>query len=167
MAPKTAGRVIVERAGPQDWRRYRSLRLGALADTPDAFASTLAEEQHFSEEIWRGRLTGEDWVTFLGRIGDSDLGLATCGPYDQAAGLYSMWVAPEGRGQGLGDGLVQAVIAQARNKGHDALLLDVGDENSPAIRLYARNGFQPTGLVEALPPPRDHVKEHQRKLLLL
>ncbi len=166
MAQDTGSNVTVERAGPKDWKRYRNLRLSALTDAPDAFASTLEEEQCFTAETWRGRLTGETWVTFLGRIDDKDLGLATCGPYDEAAGLYSMWVAPAARGQGLGDALVQAVIALAREKGHGELLLDVGDENPPAIRLYRRNGFRATGVAESLPPPRDHIKEHQRRRLL-
>lgn len=167
MSQGESDQAIVERAGPEDWQRLRDLRLSALADAPDAFASALEEEGNFSEADWRGRLSDEDWITFFARIGETYLGLATCGLYDDAAGLYSMWVAPKARGRGLGDALVQAVVAVARAQGHSQLLLDVGDENLPAIRLYARNGFRPTGLLETLPPPRDHVKEHQRRLLLM
>jgi pimeloyl-ACP methyl ester carboxylesterase len=37
---------------PHEWRTYRELRLRALADAPDAFASTLAEEQRRSDAGW-------------------------------------------------------------------------------------------------------------------
>ena len=36
--------------------------------------------------------------------------------------------------------------------------------NASAIALYARKGFQPNGEVSALPPPREHIREHQREL---
>ncbi len=157
----------IERADPGDWRRVRDLRLSALADTPDAFVSTLAEEQAFSDEIWQARLEGETWITILASLDQEDLGLAVLGPYDEAGGLYSMWVAPEARGRGLGDALVQAVITLAKARGFKALLLVVADDNLPAIRLYARNGFLPTGETDSLPPPRDHVKGHRRRLLLI
>jgi len=46
------------------------------------------------------------------------------------------------------------------------VLLDVADTNMAAIRLYARMGFVPSGVEGSLPPPREHIKEHQRVLVL-
>jgi hypothetical protein len=44
--------------------------------------------------------------------------------------------------------------------------LDVGDANLPARRLYERMGFTPTGVVGTMPPPRDHIAEHELVLAL-
>ena len=41
-----------------DWEALRQLRLRALADAPDAFASTLEAEVAFPAEVWRQRAEG-------------------------------------------------------------------------------------------------------------
>jgi len=50
--------VEVRQAGAADWALLRELRLRALADAPDAFASTLDQEAVFPEEVWRQRAEG-------------------------------------------------------------------------------------------------------------
>ena len=82
------------------------------------------------------------------------------------AWLISMWVAPEVRRRGVGGLLVDGVVDWARSSGVIRLLLDVSDSNAPAIALYARKGFTPNGEVGTLPPPREHIREHQRELRL-
>lgn len=154
--------MIVERVGPDEWRRFRFVRLRALEDAPDAFVATLAEEAQLPDEAWRRRLAGKDAVTFIASIAGVDVGLAVGGPYDDAAGLYAMWAAPEARGKGVGDRLTAAVVDWAEAAGFPRVMLDVGDRNRAAVNLYARNGFEPTGVKSALPPPRAHIVEHQR-----
>jgi hypothetical protein len=41
-----------------DWEALRRLRLRALADTPDAFASTLEAEVALPDEFWQQRAEG-------------------------------------------------------------------------------------------------------------
>ena len=77
-----------------------------------------------------------------------------------------MWVAPEARGQGVGNALIDAVIEYARSSGASRLLLDVADHNQQAIALYARKGFKLNGKTGTLPAPRNHIREHQRELRL-
>ena len=54
----------------------------------------------------------------------------------------------------------------AREEGFPHLFLDVADENTAAIKLYERLGFAPTGVKNHMPPPRDHISEHERALEL-
>jgi ribosomal protein S18 acetylase RimI-like enzyme len=50
--------MTVRRARPEEWAVLRELRLRALADAPDAFASKLADEAAAPEEMWRRRADG-------------------------------------------------------------------------------------------------------------
>ncbi len=160
--------MTIERLATEDWQRLRAIRLRALQEAPDAFARTHAEEAEFTPEDWQARLFG-DAATFVAVIDGADAGLATGAKWrgrDGVAGLFGMWVAPEARGGGAGLALVQAVIDWARASGFKRLALDVGDDNLPAIGLYERAGFEPTGATATLPPPRDHIAEHERALEL-
>lgn len=159
----------IERMTPAGWERVRAIRLRALADAPDAFGTLLAEDTARRITEWRTRLERADTATFLAVVDGIDCGLATGSPWEGAAGdagLYSMWVAPEQRGRGLGGAIVDTVVAWARAEGHARILLDVGDGNAAAIALYASRGFEPTGTTSTLPPPRDHLLEHERALVL-
>ena len=98
-----------------------------------------------------------------------DVGLARCAPDDRSrdtAWLISMWVAPEARGAGVGEALIDAVVDWACSTGTARLLLDVGADNGPARALYTRKGFAARSEVSTLPPPRDPIREHQLALKL-
>ena len=159
----------VERIASDAWERVRAIRLRALADEPDAFGTTLAEDEARPLGEWRTRLEDPEAATFLAIAGGREVGLVTVRPYEEKvgpAGLFGMWVAPEDRGRGIGGALVDSVVAWARARGYERILLDVADANPEAIRLYESKGFRPTGATGSLPAPREHVLEHQRALAL-
>ena len=157
----------IEKLGPDQWKIYKRVRLEALKDEPDAFGSTYDQESQYIEGDWRRRLEKNDRKTFVAKL-DSliPIGLITCAPYGDKAGLFGMWVNPDYRGQGFGGQLVDVVIKYARDKKFSAILLDVADNNNLAIALYESKGFISTGIKGTLPPPRDSVVEHQRVLIL-
>jgi GNAT superfamily N-acetyltransferase len=150
--------------GPEGWARVRAVRLRALADAPDAFGTTLAEDEARPPASWRSRLEARDVATFVAVVEGRDVGLAVGAPYDGVAGLFAMWVAPEARRRGVGGALVGAVVEWARGGGHPRVLLDVGVANPAALALYASAGFRPTGATSHLPPPRERVLELQMAL---
>ncbi|MCH2102847.1 MAG: GNAT family N-acetyltransferase [Planctomycetes bacterium] len=158
---------MTERLTPDDWERYRAVRLRGLEDAPDAFWMTFAEEVEFDEQRWRERL--DSGATFVVVQEESDVGVVTGAEYegrDGCAGLFGMWVAPEARGTGASIRLVGEVVTWARAEGFKRLLLDVADENHAAIKLYERMGFKPTGRTAHMPMPRAHILEHERALEL-
>jgi ribosomal protein S18 acetylase RimI-like enzyme len=160
--------IRFDRLAVGDWERYRSIRLRALQDAPNAFARTHDEEAAFSPDKWRARLAGHS-ITVIAVSSNVDVGVvsgATWQDRDGYAGLFGMWVADAARGRGVGDGLVKAVVNWARQSGYKYLALDVTDTNASAIALYARLGFEPTGACGRLPHPRDHITEHERRLTL-
>jgi ribosomal protein S18 acetylase RimI-like enzyme len=125
-----------------DWRLWREVRLQALREAPEAFSSTLADWEAADEQRWRQRL---DEVPFnvVALSGDERIGQAsgTALGTDDSAELISVWVAPVARGTGVGDALVEAVCAWARQAGARAVRLSVRTANAPALRLYERTHF--------------------------
>ncbi|MGI5182959.1 GNAT family N-acetyltransferase [Dactylosporangium sp. CA-152071] len=129
-----------------DWQLKRQLRLAALLDSPDAFASSHLREAARSEAEWR------DWPRhgsyFAAFDGPDPVGIAcgwiTPGAPD-VAHLISMWVCPAARGRGAAGRLVAAVTGWARGQGTRRVELEVAGGNTAALRTYARAGFTITG----------------------
>lgn len=55
--------------------------------------------------------------------------------------VAAMGIATDWRGKGVGKVLLTEVVAQARQRGDTRILLEVIDQNAPAIRLYEGGGF--------------------------
>ena len=143
---------MIERLRAGEGQRLRAIRLRALADAPEAFASTLADGEARDPAAWDAQI--EVLPTFVWREGDADLGMVRGAPHDgdsEAGYLISMWLAPEARGRGVGAELVREVIAWARGRGLRRLVLDVGVHNAAARRLYELMGFVATGVTPRTP----------------
>jgi len=143
---------VIERLRPGDGPRLRAIRLRALADAPDAFATTLADAEKRDPGEWEAQIAA--LPTFVWREGDADVGLVRGAAREgdpESGYLVSMWVAPEARGRGVGAVLVEGVVAWARGSGLRRLYLDVGLHNAAARRLYERMGFVATGAMPQTP----------------
>jgi len=138
-----------------DWEALRQLRLRALADAPDAFASTLEEEVAFPAEVWRRRAEGgPESANFIAREGGVDVGLAAVFAEPEVPGrmhLVSMWVDPRYRRRGVARALVDQAVRWAAERRAREVILWVADQNTAAHRLYERLGFRPTGERQPLP----------------
>lgn len=137
--------LVIRRLGSADWATFRSVRLAALRDAPEAFGSTARDAEQLDEAEWRRRVEGR--ALFLAQVARQHAGLAAgiAGDLSGEAELISMWVAPAWRGQGVGDRLVEAVLAWAAGERYATVRLWVADGNARAERLYARHGFASTG----------------------
>jgi ribosomal-protein-alanine acetyltransferase len=102
----------------------RSFRHFLASDTAECL---VAEEQ--------GRLVGYALVLFHGRTA--------------LARLYSMAVAPEQRGRGLGRTLLHAVEAAALDGGAAVMRLEVNPSNAAAVALYRSAGYVDFGVYRA------------------
>jgi len=146
--------ALVRETAMDDWLSLREIRLAALQDAPDAFASTYASEETFDEAAWRARIArGGSFLAYVPEISASaPVGLV--GGYEEepgTVGLISMWVRPEARGHGVGEALIAAVLDWAQARLARSVHLWVTETNKPARRLYERCGFKPTGERQLLP----------------
>ncbi len=55
--------------------------------------------------------------------------------------IKRMYVVPERRGTGVSTALLAALEGEARGRGWDRLVLETGDRQPDAIRLYEREGY--------------------------
>ena len=141
---------------PHEWQTYKELRLRALADSPDAFGSTLAGECTRTDAEWARRLQSgieHPWnLPVLAEVATEPIGLAW-GRIEESnpevANVYQMWVAPTHRRLGAGDLLLRAVIVWARAQKVHRVVLGVTCGDTAAYRLYVRAGFKP--VVEPAP----------------
>jgi GNAT superfamily N-acetyltransferase len=140
-----------------EWALFRELRLRALADSPDAFARTLAEALGENDAYWvkltESVTTPGGQVMLVAEVEGRPVGLAF-GLFDKErekiGHVGGMWVDPGARGRGAGRALLDAAIAWARSRALDRLELWVTKGNAPAERLYERAGFADTGRRDAL-----------------
>ena len=119
--------------------------------SPLAFGSSYEEEVEQPIELVRQRLSGDGPSAVFGAFAaDALVGMAGFAFNDRVkqrhkGGLWGVYVQPQWRGRGLGEGLVKAVIAHA-SKHVQWLQATVGVTNLDAKRIYNRLGFVPYGL---------------------
>jgi len=152
-----------------EWQTYREIRLRALADSPDAFGSTLAGEQAHPEAWWVERLasgvTSATDLPLFAEILGQPCGLAWGRIEPDSPGvacLYQVWVAPETRGMGAGRRLLDAVISWAEGLSVGAVELSVTCGDTSARRLYDRAGFVRFGVPEPVRPGVELLEQPMR-----
>jgi phosphinothricin acetyltransferase len=90
----------------------------------------------------------------LGSVtGDGELmGFGSYGPFRHFPAYkytveHSIYVAPKFRGQGIGRGLLEAVIARAREQNYHVLVGAIDAQNAASIALHRKCGFLHAGTV--------------------
>jgi putative acetyltransferase len=112
----------------------------------DDMAGTAPPESRHALSL--DRLLAPGIRLFVARDDDDIVATGALAPLDDAhEELKSMRTAPERRGQGLGRGMVDALLDDARRRGIRRISLETGSAEffRPAHALYARAGFVESG----------------------
>jgi ribosomal protein S18 acetylase RimI-like enzyme len=146
--------VAIRPLAPSDLDAYRALRLRGLAEHPEAFTSSAAEEAGKPPEALARRLAADparphdavfgafDGAALVGLCGiDVDMREKV----RHKGHVFGMYVPAERAGRGIAGALVERVIAHARAAGLAQLVLTVTAGNDPARRVYERAGFAVCG----------------------
>ena len=158
-APRSGSRPAIEfhRVRSGEGNQLRELRLRALHEAPQAFASSLESERSQSRSRWRGLADASDrardeivlvvrgdrrWVAMAaGRWFDSGAGVAQ---------LWGLWVEPGARGRGLGGSLVEGIAGWASAQQAAVLRLGVIEPAGTLTAFYERLGFDLNGETRTL-----------------
>jgi GNAT superfamily N-acetyltransferase len=130
-----------------EFEAYRTVRLLALCDAPEAFQTTYAEAEKRTDAAWQvqadNNARSDDHALFLAWDDGGAIGLAGVYrmPGEDTGELYQVWVAPEHRGSGLSQALVESVLAWAAGQGFGAVLATIRGGNDRAVRFYRTLGF--------------------------
>ena len=149
--------VTVRALHPDDWALARTVRLAALADAPDAFASSLERERAKTEQDWRETLGPDRGVRALAEVDGAPAGLIGAFSRGDHGEVVWMWVDPRVRGSGVGESLVAFALDWCARGGLPCRLWVV-EGNDPARRLYQRLGFVLTGASQPVPNDPSRVE---------
>jgi ribosomal protein S18 acetylase RimI-like enzyme len=141
--------MLVRMMGPADALLYRSLRLRALREHPDAFTSSYEQDREQPVEASAQRLAAHPfWGAYQhGELyGFVGLQRELRARNRHKACVMGLYVAPELAGRGVARALLAALIAHARLNGLESLVLTVTDGNQRAQRLYEAAGFRSFGV---------------------
>ncbi|MFZ5821132.1 MAG: GNAT family N-acetyltransferase [Chloroflexota bacterium] len=146
------GAIAIRPARPTDAQAYRSLRLEALRNHPEAFSADHAANEMNPPAYWEDRLRalGKDDMIYFAAHQAALVGM--CGVYRgsspkiQHSGLiWGAYVQPAWRGLHIAEHLIAACMEWGREQGIRVVKLAVVASNIPAIRCYTRCGFEVYG----------------------
>ena len=148
----------LRRLTPDDWAVLRDVRLRALADSPDAFGSTLEREEPFDEKEWRRRCVRPVWVA---EVDGRPVAMAGAFSTDGVLQVWGMWTDPDHRGRGLAHALLDVLVGRAVDEDRP-VALHVNTTNAGARAFYDGYGFVGTGELEPLRPGSEQRIELMR-----
>ena len=128
---------------------YRQIRLTSLQESPSAFTTTYESALRRAPESWREQADqsaeGPDRATFLLFSDEVPIGLAAL--YRDAklldtGELIQVWVAPDFRGTGAVDILMNAIITWAKENNFHQVFAGVASGNDKALKFYQKWGFR-------------------------
>jgi ribosomal protein S18 acetylase RimI-like enzyme len=146
------GVITIRPAQPADAQAYRSLRLEALRNHPEAFSADYAANEMNPPRYWEDRLRalGEDNMMYFAAHGASLVGM--CGIYrgsspkiQHSGTIVGVYVQPAWRGLHIAEHLITACMEWGQTQCIQVIKLAVVVSNLPAIRCYTRCGFKVYG----------------------
>ena len=141
------GEVEIVRLVPDEWSEVKRIRHRSVSEEPRAFGTTPSEAESITEETWRHRLANDLYlgVRYKGElVGIVGAVLEKQEKVRHIGYVYSMYIAPEVRGKGLGKKLMRQLIEETKRQFPYVIKLRLNATlgNGHAISLYESLGFK-------------------------
>ncbi len=155
----------------KDTQAYRTIRLNALINNPEAFGSSYEEEAAFEPARFTHRLTNPKSQTFGAFEGEQLGGICNISfqprkKMRHRAEIFSMYVEPAFRGKGVGRLLIETCLQAARMRPHvRQVYLTVVSSNQTAKALYTSFGFKTYGVDQMAMFYNDRFYDHDLMVL--
>jgi ribosomal protein S18 acetylase RimI-like enzyme len=137
----------IKRLPPDRWQDYKTLRLNALKNEPTAFGASYEDEVAFSEDEWKKRSSNAIFALVNGKpVGIVVFVFEKGAKTKHIANLFSVYVEPFSRGQGIGKKLLEHALSLiSDNKEIVKVKLSVNPRQEAAVKLYGEMGFLVVG----------------------
>ena len=128
--------TVIIKLSPDNWQKYRDIRLIALKSDPLAFASSYEQEIQFDEQIWRQNIHNM-WFAMVNSqvVGMIGMLIIEESKNTNIGYVVSLWVSPQFQKRQIGQALVRAIQNFAAPKNLKKLILEVTASNQAAIGL--------------------------------
>lgn len=145
---------IIQRS-PDQWEKYKSLRLEAVKEDPMAFGLTYEEYLEYPDSFWISQLEEaqretKTWIYFA-QVEGQLVGMLAANRVNKKrmnhlAHIHSMSVKAEFRGKGVASKLMETVLSKLE-VASDLLMAQMGVASSQteAVELYKKFGFEVVG----------------------
>ncbi len=110
----------------------------------EAWLAAYRSYREVDEIAARAVLTGSPAQAFTSARADdgSVVGIGRLGVSEAWGGIAAMWVSPRLRGKGIGTMLLRTLAQEAEARGASSLHLQTDGDNTSALALYERHGFE-------------------------
>ena len=140
---------------PSRWREAKQLRLEALRNNPESFASSYEDALLFSDDIWESRVKAafqrDHSIGLYAEVDGVLVGMVGSGWSDRSkvrhvAEVYAVYVKPTHRGNGVAMALMRRLLDELKALPQiKKVKLGVTASNEAAVSLYLRLGFEIVG----------------------
>ncbi|MFC0360046.1 GNAT family N-acetyltransferase [Kytococcus schroeteri] len=139
--------ITVRELAADEWEIFKTLRLRALQEDPEAFVASYEEESQHGDEQWQERMSHS--TRLVAQRGSELVALASVGDEDtrkddELGEVYGIWVTPALRGEGVARKLMDHAEQVGRNAGYSHLVYWVGTDNGRAVAFASSIGYRPT-----------------------
>lgn len=139
--------IVIKSLSPDDWEKFRDIRLEALRTDPLAFGSSYEGEKNLEESVWQERIEN----TLFALSENTPVGMIAFSfekkiKIKHVAYIHGVYVRPEFRGKEIGKKLIEHVLKVIRqNNAITKIRLTVTSEQVAALNLYKSYGFDIVG----------------------
>lgn len=146
---------IIRRIKIGEWFELKELRLRALQTDRIPFGSTFEETNQRPDSFWRSLAengaSGSEHAVFIA-LASQMMGMIRADRIDSDSfGIYSMWVTPENRKQGVAQDLLSEAEDWIKSVGAKKAKLFVADKAPAALSLYQKCGYLVDGRTDESP----------------
>jgi GNAT superfamily N-acetyltransferase len=142
--------ISVRRIRLGEGQLFKEMRLASLSESPEAFSSTYESAVQRTWESWceqaDGTAVGSARATFIAFSDSTPVGIGAIyrDPSRENEGeMLQIWVAPDCRGSGIAQALINTLIQWCRENGICAVWAVITGGNRRARRFYEKCGFEP------------------------
>lgn len=150
--------ITITSLSPEEWRKYKEIRLQALQKEPIAFSSSYEEESKMEDKVWIERLKkskdNDTQIILFAKDRNRIIGtiVGFWQPKEKikhVAHIYGLYLDDEFRGKGIGKRLMETIIRQLRGIPQiEKIKIEVNAQNTVAFNLYKKMGFKIIGKAE-------------------